>query len=191
MLVTTGVIGWTISSAAQIVGIAGNSKISKEQKDFLIPQELYDAVTNILTFFLITTLTRKSVEKLFKTGKWMPSKLKSFLKGSDIYSNKIGKHNFDIGKLKELPSNIKNEYEITKSFGTLIATTGAGIVATNIVTPIVRNKKAAKIQKALIEFDKDEKAKEIDKPNNTSAQSHPTFNSLHTMRLYGSSSMKI
>ena len=54
MLVHTGVIGWILSSAAQVVAIVINDKIPKEQKMFLIPQEIADAGVNIASFYLIT-----------------------------------------------------------------------------------------------------------------------------------------
>ena len=47
MLIYTGAIGWTLSSASQIMAIVLNPKISKEKKSFLIPQESMDAFTNI------------------------------------------------------------------------------------------------------------------------------------------------
>ena len=51
MLIWTGVAGWTLSSLAQIGAILFNPNISKEQKSFLIPQELADAAVNIGSFF--------------------------------------------------------------------------------------------------------------------------------------------
>lgn len=39
MLVHTGVLGWILSSLAQIAAVVFNDKISKEQKVFLIPQD--------------------------------------------------------------------------------------------------------------------------------------------------------
>ena len=54
MLICTGVAGWTLSSIAQIGALVSNPKISKEQKNYLIPQEIADAVVNIGAFFLIT-----------------------------------------------------------------------------------------------------------------------------------------
>ena len=36
MIIYTGVIGWFLSSAAQVLSIVKNDKISKEQKSFLI-----------------------------------------------------------------------------------------------------------------------------------------------------------
>ena len=48
MLIHTGVIGWILSSAAQVAAIVINDKIPKEQKMFLIPQEIADAGVNIV-----------------------------------------------------------------------------------------------------------------------------------------------
>ena len=65
MLIFTGVAGWTLSSLAQIGAVLFNSKISNEQKSFLIPQELADAVVNIGSFFLITQVTKKLLQSSF------------------------------------------------------------------------------------------------------------------------------
>ena len=54
MLIHTGVIGWVFSSLAQVAAIVINDKIPKEQKMFLIPQEIADAGVNIASFYLIT-----------------------------------------------------------------------------------------------------------------------------------------
>ena len=49
MLVHTGVIGWILSSAAQVTAIVINDKLSKEQKMYMVPQELADAAVNIVS----------------------------------------------------------------------------------------------------------------------------------------------
>ena len=54
MLIHTGVIGWILSSAAQVAAIVINDKIPKEQKMYLIPQEIADAAVNIVSFYAIT-----------------------------------------------------------------------------------------------------------------------------------------
>ena len=51
MLIHTGVIGWVLSSAAQVAAIVINDKIPNEQKMFLIPQEMSDAAVNIASFY--------------------------------------------------------------------------------------------------------------------------------------------
>ena len=48
MLIWTGVAGWTLSSLAQAGAVLFNKEIPKEQKSYLIPQELADAAINII-----------------------------------------------------------------------------------------------------------------------------------------------
>ena len=50
MLITTSVIGWLLSMAAQVIAIAVNPKIKDDQKVVLIPQEFNDALINIGAF---------------------------------------------------------------------------------------------------------------------------------------------
>ena len=57
MLVHTGVLGWILSAMAQVSAVVFNDKISKEQKSFLIPQEIADAAINIISFYVINTFT--------------------------------------------------------------------------------------------------------------------------------------
>lgn len=54
-LFTTAAVGWVLASAAQTIGILTNKKIDKEDKKFLIPQELADGTMNILLYALVTT----------------------------------------------------------------------------------------------------------------------------------------
>ena len=152
MLIWTGVAGWSLSSFAQICGILFNPEIPKEQKGFLVPQECGDALVNIGSFFLITQLAKKSALNLFKTGKFAPKTVREFLeKNKKIYGDKIGKIDFDLGKVleKDAPDLVKN-FNAYKDFGTTVATVGAGVVSSNIITPIIRNKMASNMQKDYI-----------------------------------------
>ena len=79
MLVVTGTIGWGLSSLAQIGAVLFNPKIPREQKAFLVPQEVLDAVVNIGSFFLITQMTKKVVSKMASTGKIAPQKVRDYL----------------------------------------------------------------------------------------------------------------
>jgi hypothetical protein len=188
MLIWTGVAGWSISSAAQIFAIIANPKIDNEKKGFLIPQEMYDAVTNISLYFLITLFAKKTVSKLFTTGKWAPKNVRKFLnENKSIYSDKIGKVNFDLGKELDTPKrqDLLKEYDITKSFGTTVATVGAGVLATNILTPIVRNKMASRIQKTYIDIKNEMKENPTEQ-----VQKQPAFKSNFYAK-YNSSSLKI
>ena len=69
MLVHTGVLGWILSALAQISAVVFNDKISPEQKMFLIPQEIADAVINIVSFYTITSTFKIVAFKLVSTGK--------------------------------------------------------------------------------------------------------------------------
>ncbi len=152
MLIWTGVAGWGLSSLAQICGIAFNKKIPKEQKSFLIPQEIADAAVNVGTFFLITQSVKWSVSKLFQTGKFAPEAVRKYLqKNKDLYADKIGKLDFSLDKvLKKNKDFPKDEYYACKNFYTTVATVGAGVLSSNIITPLIRNYSASKMQKTYL-----------------------------------------
>ena len=172
MLIWTGVAGWTLSSIAQIGAVLFNPKISDEKKSFLVPQEIADAAVNIASFFLITQVTKKTISKLFSTGKLAPRMVRNYLNArKDLYAKKVGKLNFDLDDvLREHPAFPKKEYYACKNFYTTVATVGAGILSSNIVTPILRNKMASSMQKSYIEMNKPEQPKQQINPQ-------PTFKS--------------
>ena len=175
MLIFTGVAGWSLSSLAQICGILFNPEIPNEQKVYLIPQELADAAVNIGSFFLVTQMAKKTVSKLFSTGKFAPKEVRKFLdKNKDLYGKKIGKLDFDLDEvLKKTADFPKDSYYTCKNFGTTVATVGAGILSSNIITPIVRNNMASSMQKKYI----DEKRKILSKKIVPVSFSHgTTFN---------------
>jgi len=149
MLIYTSIAGYALSSLAQIAGIAFSSKFSNEQKSFLIPQESGDALANIGTFLAITTMTKKTVSKLFSTGKWGTKSVKDFLNNKPELAKQIGKLNFDVEKYLTNKALLQ-DYKSCKSLGTTVATIAAGIVSSSIITPLIRNKLAAKRQKQYI-----------------------------------------
>lgn len=153
MLISTSVIGWGLSSLAQILAIAVNPKIKEEQKLFLIPQEFNDALVNIGAFLLITQFTKATVTNLFKTGKFAPKSVREYLnKNSKLYADKVGKLDFNLEEaLKNSDAATQKAFRTYKSFGPTVATVGAGILATNVVTPIIRNKMASRVQKSYID----------------------------------------
>lgn len=160
MLIITGVAGWALSSLAQIMAVVVNPKIKDEQKMFLIPQEFSDAVVNIGSFFLITQMTKKTVAKLFSTGKFTTKKVRTFLnEHKDIYGDKVGKLDFDLeSALKYESEGLRKSHANVKNLGTTIATVSAGILASNIITPLLRNKLASNVQKSYINETKEEQA---------------------------------
>ncbi|MBQ8460666.1 hypothetical protein IJ541_11290 [bacterium] len=146
MLVHTGVIGWVLSSLAQISAIVFNDKIPKEQKMFLIPQEMADAGINIISFYLITQGFKNVANKLVKTGRWLPKSVKDFLvyKGA---ADKLGKGSFDVYRSNLLtPSGLKR-YNSFKNGIDVIGTTIGSVISCNLVTPVARNEIASDSQK--------------------------------------------
>lgn len=152
MLIRTGVAGWTLSSVAQIGAVLVNPKIPNEQKSFLVPQEFADAATNIGLFFLFTLSAKNFVSKLFSTGKFAPKSVRKYLnEHKDLYGEKIGKLDFNLDDVLEKNKDFpRDEYRACKSLGTTFATVGAGILASNIITPIIRNEMASNMQKKYI-----------------------------------------
>ena len=149
IVVYTGVLGWVLSSLAQISAIAFNDKLKKEQKMFMIPQESADAVFNITSFFLITSTLTKLMGDLVKTGKWITKPVKDALIKNGLES-RIGDPNFNILKDCNLQYKAKRAYLLHKAGMAVIAANIGSVISCNIVTPIFRNMYAAKRQEKSI-----------------------------------------
>lgn len=175
MLIHTGVVGWILSSLAQVAAIVINDKIPAKQKMFLIPQEVADAGVNIVSFYLITQSFQSVAGKLLRTGKWLPGSVRKFLSKQNI-ADKVGKADFDILKDIKLPDTEALQYKKFAAGIDVIATTLGSILSCNIVTPIVRNQYASKRQK-----------NGIAKMNeNLQPAKQPVFNKKPTMREFQS-----
>lgn len=157
MLVHTGVIGWILSSAAQISAVLLNEKISSEQKVFLIPQEVADAAVNILSFYTFTNGVKHIGSKLTKTAKWRTAEITELLKknghilekGQSRVKGKVyaGDWNFDITKLPNYNADIAGKFKPFKNGAEVITGLIGSIISSNLITPIARNKYAAIKQK--------------------------------------------
>lgn len=169
MIITTSIIGWTLSMLAQVLAIGVNPKIKEEQKVFLIPQEINDALVNICSFLIITLPTKTTVSNMFATGKFAPKSVREYLqKNQKLYADKIGKLDFNLEEvLRKNKPELVDKFLTYKNFGTTVATVGAGIIAANIVTPLIRNKMASKFQKTYIN-----EIKTINKEGETSTQNN-------------------
>lgn len=167
MLVHTGVIGWILSSAAQITAIAVNDKIPKEQKMFLVPQEFADACANILSFYLVTRSFTAIASKLVKCGKLIQKPTKEWLLKQG-FGDKIGKSDFDLSNIK-LPSAQRRSYELFKNGVDVGAATIGAVLSCNIITPLLRNLYASERQKQGIAYykRKDESLHKLNKPQTT------------------------
>lgn len=164
MLIHTGVIGWALSSAAQIFAIAINDKIPKEQKMFMIPQEFADACVNILSFYAVTQTFSAVGKKLVSTGKWLPENIKKHLvkKG---FGAKIGKLNTNLETIiEQMPSRIKTSYGRFEHGMDVTATTIGSIISCNLITPLVRNLYASHRQQTQI-AKMNNKNEPLQKPN--------------------------
>lgn len=154
MLIFTGTAGWALSSFAQIIAIVVNPKISSEKKSFLIPQEFMDAVVNVGAFFGITMFAKKTAARLCSTGKFAPKAVREYLnKNKELYKDKIGKLDFSLDHVLKGDNKFpKDSYYSYKNYLTTVSTVGASILSCNIVTPIIRNATAAKVQKSYIQM---------------------------------------
>ena len=149
MLIHTGVVGWIMSSAAQVFAIGINDNISNKQKAFLIPQEVADAAINILSFYAITQSCKSLASTLVKTGKLIPKKVFNELNAKNLL-NRRGSLDFNVFKDVDLSEEAaKSLTKFANGVDFSAATLGA-IVSCNIVTPIVRNHIAANRQQVAL-----------------------------------------
>ena len=109
---------------------------------------------------------------MFSTGKFASKSVRAYLnKNADKYADKIGKLDFDLDEvLKRNVDFPKEAYYMSKNAGTAVATVVAGMVSSNIITPILRNKAATKMQKKYLD-------KKVSKPNDDRKMKKQEFNS--------------
>lgn len=188
MLVHTGVLGWILSSLAQVSAVVFNDKISPEQKSFLIPQEIADAGINILSFYVITSTFKNAASKLVSTGKLTTKPIRDFLTKQGVNSNEhLGKLNFNIEKMANF-SDIKDNYKPFKNGVDVVASTIGSIISCNIVTPILRNQYASKRQKqTLAKMNKLDNGVELKTPRGISMDAYMKLSA----NKYSSGSLKI
>ena len=145
MLIHTGVVGWILSSAAQVVAIVINDEIPKKQKMYMIPQEIADAAVNIVSFYLITQTFKGVGSKLVNTGRWLPNSVRKFFTDNNVAN--VGKKGFDVLTQGNLPPEKLKDFTDFRDGMDVLFTTAGSILSCNIVTPIVRNEIAARRQK--------------------------------------------
>ncbi len=146
MLVHTGVIGWVLSSAAQVTAILINDKLPKEQKMYMVPQELADAAVNIVSFYAVTRSFKALSNKLVSSGKLLPKAIRTFLDNSSI-AEKVGKKGFDVAKHGHLSADLLDKYDKFYSGVDILGTTLGSVISCNLLTPVIRNEIAARRQR--------------------------------------------
>lgn len=132
---------WLASSLAQVVGIYNNKNYTKKQKSFMIPQELADAAVNIGAFLLLTTSLKSLTTKMVETGKLTPKSIQRFLGEKGLLSER-GKFDFNLTGVEGF-QKYRQTYNNFKTVAESTAAIVGGVVSSNIVTPILRNKIAA------------------------------------------------
>lgn len=116
--------GWVLASAAQTMGIVVNKNIEKDEKKFLIPQEIMDGTVNIGLYALITAPLISATDKLIEAGK-------------------VGFKGVEKGT---------KEFARLKGGAKVIASIAGAVISSNILTPIARNKIGSIAQrKALVQ----------------------------------------
>lgn len=141
--------GWLASSLAQVAGIYLNKNYTKEQKSFMIPQELADAFVNIGSFLLVTKSLKSLTSKMVETGKLTPKSIQKFLGEKGLLSER-GKFDFNVTEVE----GFHKYHQTYNNFKTVAESTAAivgGILSSNIITPVLRNKIAAKRQGLVME----------------------------------------
>ena len=152
LLITTGVLGFGLSSGAQIIGIAKNNKIDKKEKTYMINQAVGDALINILSLFVFGKLTKHIGTKLVSTGKILPKTVATALEKGGL-GDKIGKAGFDVidTAVMKNPANahllkdFANCKNVIESFGAV----GGSVLSGCLIAPILRNNYASYMQKSI------------------------------------------
>lgn len=141
--------GWLASSIAQVVGIYRNKNYTKEQKSFMIPQELADAFVNIGAFLLVTKSLKSLTSKMVETGKLTPKSIQTFLGEKGLLSER-GKFDFNVTEVEGF-QHYRPVYNTFKTVAESTAAIVGGVLSSNIITPILRNKIGAKRKDRVME----------------------------------------
>lgn len=141
VLIMLSSAGWLASSVAQIIGIYFNKNYTKEQKSFMIPQEFADAIVNIGSFLLVTKSFKSLSSKMVETGKIIPKSIHTFLGEKGLLSER-GKFDFNVTEVEGFHKH-RQTYNNFKTMVESTAAIGGGILSSNIITPILRNKIAS------------------------------------------------
>lgn len=137
MLLWTGTIGWMLSAAGQIAGIAFNKKVSKKEKEFLIPQELADAAINITCFWFLTGRVQNFAKTLVKRGKIITPEIRKQCEKLGIqYKKEAGKDKPDIAQtINDRLRDLNGALKVNKS------TNGKITLDENVLNSIESEKK--------------------------------------------------
>lgn len=166
-----GAIAMGLSCLAFTGSVLFNDSIPSEQKKFLVPQELADGVINVSLFLFMTDSFKKGAEKAIENGEIFPKKFKEDI---EKVKKQIGENaNWEAIK-KNLPTKMVDDIDHFHMGYKNTISLGGSLLAASIITPIVRNIVASKIQKKAISKTTI-KTEEIILPPKTSQPYQKTF----------------
>jgi|GEM_PF-1316113 len=135
MLIHAAAAAWTLATLANVVGITTSKQIETKQKKYLVPHELADGAANIGLFAATTLGLVWGADKLANNKKLINFETAAKNAKGKVFKN-IAKsadtHKDAVGGLK------------------VIASLVGAVIASNIITPIVRGQFASWRQKSTI-----------------------------------------
>ncbi len=161
MLIFMGALGWFTAAIAQIVVLNLNKKIPKEEKGFLIKQEVADGAVNCGMYLGFTKLVQTCVNWGLEKGKITSDTIQSIVEKTAIDKKVDLTKHFEKNNISDLLKDKADDLAKFKKFknGVDICTNIiASIIACNIVTPLARNFIAGKWSK------KNKSKNEINRP---------------------------
>lgn len=165
----TGTLAWGVSSLAFTSAVLFNKNIPSDQKKFLVPQEIADGLVNVSLFWIFTKQANNMAKEYLKKGKVFPNAIKEEV---TKIKEKAGKDlNLEAVEKQLSPEAQKHMGRFKKSFPMVVSLAGS-VLAANIVTPIIRNIVASKIQERSIH-------KESIKPVQSQITSRPNQQELY------------
>ena len=143
----TGVTGLILSCLAQTGAIIFNPKIDKKEKSFLVPQELADGVLNSSLFLFFTSKCSDIAKKLVLNKKIIPASLDKILTNYKPCSKNAAAEKHFLNYLEKSGGINAKKTGLTMLNGIgLLGMIFGSILSVNIITPLIRNKLADKIQ---------------------------------------------
>ena len=214
IFIWTTIVGYLSGASGQLYGISQNNKLSKDKKKFQTFQELSDCTINILSYFTLTKGLTKFSRSLASSGKVLSKVIAKQAEVCGIDLSKkinIGKeiskkiteltHTKDVltkrniavtsDAMNKISTDIENLNKLNDKYTPfangmgMIGTITGGLISSDFIAPILRNKYAAMKQKDQ-SFDVTRIEQATAKPNNYYRQTVPNSQSL-----YDINSMKI
>lgn len=142
MLIFMGALGWFTAAVAQVVALNINKKIPKDEKGFLIKQEVADGAVNCGMYLGFTKLVQTCVNWGLEKGKITSDTIKPLVeKTAKEKRIDLTKH-FEKSNISNLLKDKADNLAKFKKFKNgvdIFTNLLASVFACNIVTPLARN----------------------------------------------------